>query len=140
MLKYAMMKWWHAMDHTTAHSFGQQYVKLGSYSNYSGGLVLVKPRSTFYWTLQYQAGVDGRAAVCNVESFTRPSDTRSLLLAATGGPEVGHGMVYFDSTLLYVLAASTPTPTPFVLFAYGSKPVRGVNLYVQFNARVAPTH
>jgi hypothetical protein len=37
-------------------------------------------------------------------------------------------------------AASAPTPTPFVPFAYGSEPIRGVNLYVQFNARVAPTH
>jgi hypothetical protein len=39
-----------------------------------------------------------------------------------------------------ISAASTPTPTPFVPFAYGSKPIRGVNLYVQFNPRVVHTH
>jgi hypothetical protein len=29
-------------------------------------------------------------------------------------------------------SAPTPTPTPFVPFAYGSAPIRGVNLYVLF--------
>ena len=36
-------------------------------------------------------------------------------------------------------ATSTPTPTPFVPFAYGSEPVRGVNLYVLFNAGLSFT-
>lgn len=41
------------------------------------------------------------------------------------GPSSASGSVETSAT-------STPTPTPFVPFAYGSKPIRGVNLYVLF--------
>ena len=61
---------------------------------------------------------------CQLVLATRPvPPTPTVHPQSSHGPSSVSGPVKTSVT-------STPTPTPFVPFAYGSTPIRGVNLYV----------
>src|SRR5260221_7329626 len=63
---------------------------------------------------------------CHLVLSTRPSSTAPPPGQSSYGTSSVSGSVTTSAT-------STPTPTPLVPFAYGSKPIRGVNLYVLFS-------